>query len=124
MSQNQLADKGTQKNSLVPHNSKAARKGNETTTGRKEDQKKKTVFLSRLPVKVLRNRIIMTNEKEPPDEKMETYDGPSGSGTGENNRRNDTNVLKENTQTLQDLVKLLTLKISADEIDKKMMRSW
>jgi len=47
---------------LVPHNSKAASKGNETT-GRKEDQKKKTVFLSRLPVKVLRNRIIMTNKK-------------------------------------------------------------
>jgi len=40
------------------------------------------------------------------------------------NSRNDTNVLEENTQTLQDLVKLLTLKISADEIDKKMMRSW
>jgi len=38
---------------------------------------------------------------------------------GGNNRRNDTNVLEENTQTLQDLVKFLTLKISADEIDKK-----
>jgi len=50
----------SQKNSLVPHNSKAARKGNKTTTGRKEDQKEKTVFLNRLPVKVLRNR-IMTN---------------------------------------------------------------
>jgi len=40
----------------------------------------------------------MTNEKEPPDEKMETYDGPSESGTGGYNRRNDRSVLEENTQ--------------------------
>jgi len=119
MSQKQLAERDT-KNSLVPHNSKAASKGNETTTGKKEDQKKKTVFLSRLPVKVLHNKIIMTNEKGPPDEKMKTYDGPSGSGSGGNNRRNDTNVLEENTQTLQDLVKLLT--DAPMKLTKKMMR--
>jgi len=47
---------------------------------------------------------------------MEKYEGPSGSGTGGNYRRNDTNVLEGNTQTLPDLV---TLKIRADEIDKK-----
>jgi len=61
----------------------------------------------------------MTNEKNPTDKKLEKYEGPSGSGTGGSNRQNGTNVLEENTQTLQDLVKLLTLKISADGIDKK-----
>ncbi|XP_022225821.2 uncharacterized protein LOC111076370 [Drosophila obscura] len=56
---------------------------------------------------------------------MQQDEGPSGSGACGNYRQNTDNetrsaaVIEENTQTLQQLVQLLSMKISADEIDKK-----
>ncbi|XP_033251130.1 uncharacterized protein LOC117190179 isoform X2 [Drosophila miranda] len=131
MSQSPSADKArrksknsVQKNCALDSQKPQAEEARQRV-GEKKNREKRVVS-SRLPTRVLCSRIIMENTSGPPAGNMQQNEGPSGSEENRINRQQNaieeamrSTLLEENTQTLQQLVQLLSMKINADEIDKK-----